>query len=188
MGKIDWPATKVLYVTRDSISYGDIAKKYGVAKSTVVRHATKECWPEKRRKYNERRVRELESRSLEDRVEAEERQLRTLRITQAFFHNRLLKLAVKQQTEGAINGKDVREMADATGAMIKAINAERVILELPTKPVVLRSPDDIDAYLIAAGLKDEPAINQYEEIREAIQDLDRLIENRKRLKSYLDEG
>lgn len=73
MGKVDWTLAELLYITNDDVSYADIANHYKVAKSTVVRHAAKTEWPAKRRDYAERRIAALEKKTMQTRVDAEER-------------------------------------------------------------------------------------------------------------------
>lgn len=48
--KIDWTAAKKDYITDETLSYEDIAKKYGLATQSVAARAGKDGWVEQRKK------------------------------------------------------------------------------------------------------------------------------------------
>lgn len=39
MSKVDWAEAEVLYIANPKMSHGRLAKRYGVAKSTITRYA-----------------------------------------------------------------------------------------------------------------------------------------------------
>lgn len=65
MSKVDWAVAESTYVTKHHVSYDFLANLFGVAKSTVVRYAVKESWPEKRHNYTKMRILALEERTLQ---------------------------------------------------------------------------------------------------------------------------
>ena len=59
--KVDWPKLKSEYVTT-AISTRALAKKYGLAYSTVARRAANEAWSEARREFESTYVSEVEQK------------------------------------------------------------------------------------------------------------------------------
>lgn len=133
MSRIDWAVAEVKYVTKPEASYDWIAKLFNVDKTTVVRHAVRRSWPVKRERYTEKRIEELEKRTLQTRVDADERHLRILRYSQAFFNNELVGLLRKQDAGLEVTRKEIRGIVGITNAMMKSIMTERTILGLPVK-------------------------------------------------------
>lgn len=186
MGKVDWTLAELLYITNDDVSYSDIAKHYNVAKSTVVRHAAKTEWPAKRRDYAERRIATLEKKTMQTRVDAEERQLKTLRVAQAVFNNEILRLGDKQTRGLDISRKEVRNITQLTHAITKAIMAERTILGLSTKLLQIRDEDAIHEYKVLMGLEEETPAEQVKGLKDDLQMLDRMIERRRMIQGMID--
>lgn len=187
MTKVDWTALEASYITGGSVSYDMLAKKYRLAKSTVVRQAKSRHWAQKRAAYEKMRIEKISKRRMESQVDVEERQLRVLRNIQIACNNEILKLGKKQESGMSLTDREVRSMSTTTSTMFRAMMSERLILGMTTKAVRLTDPEDIDAYLIAIGLKEEPIDTQYNELKELNTDLKTLIEHQKRIQSYIDD-
>jgi len=184
MSKIDWAVAEATYITKSDTSYDTLASLFGTAKTTIVRHARKRDWQAKKERYTERRIDELQRRTLETRVQAEERELKTLRLTQTLFHNQVIRLLRKQRNNEEVTRKEWRSVAEGTSAMIKAIFAERIILGLRTKKVLVRDKDDISAYQLIMNHSEESPREEYENFNDSVKDLEKLLDHLKRHELY----
>lgn len=76
MKKNNWAAIRAEYITTD-ISYEQLAKKYGVTKTAIWKHAKPEKWVEERTKYiskkNEEVVKRVENKDIKNTVSRIER-------------------------------------------------------------------------------------------------------------------
>lgn len=188
MSRIDWAEAEVKYVTKPEASYDWLAQLFGVAKSTVVRRAVKRNWPEKRERYTERRIDELEQRILKSRVDIEERQLKALGNAIALFNNQSVTLLRKQILNEEITRKEWRSMFDMTHSATKAIMTERVILGLPTKQVRITDAEAIENVRQMTGSAEpEPIYQKYQETKRMLEslDIDAIIKHKKILESYV---
>lgn len=187
MGKVDWTLAELTYITNDSVSYTDIAEHFGVAKSTIVRHAVKTGWPEKRREYAERRIAKLEEKTMEKRVDVEERQLERLRLAQSAFHIELVRIGKKQLAGEEVTHKEVVAVTSLTGALTKAIMMERAILGLSTKPLRIKDDDAIHEYKRLMGYEEESSKKHVKELKSTLESLDRMIERRQIIQAMIDD-
>ncbi len=175
------------YVTMSKVSYDAIAKRHKVAKSTVVRRATKHDWKEKRVAFQNERFTRARKLRMESVADIDERHLKKLQLVQEVMNHEFMRLSHKLVTKGELTPRENRIVFDFIGPYTKAIMTERAILGLRTKPVRITNPEDIEAYLVAVGLKEPPADQAYRNAKEAVENLDRLIEHRQRMQSYIDE-
>jgi hypothetical protein len=164
-----------------------LANHYHVAKSTIVRRATKYDWQAKRDLYQQKRIKNLQKISGEKEHEIDERHLGRLRLIQTVLGNDFMQLAIKQQETNNLTNQEMRRMWGNVNPMKNAIMAERNILGVRTKPVIFNNPDDIYDYQITMGLVPEPPNQTYKDTKAAIETLDKLIARRKRMQSYIDE-
>lgn len=186
MGKINWLEARLLYCANENVSYGLLAKKYHVAKSTITRRAARERWPQIRQEYQDEKFKKLLKKTMNHQNEVEERHLKSLRIAIATEHNVIVRVA-QRTAEGIQTAQDMRQLDAATTALYKNIMMERTILRLPTKPVWLNNAEDIEEYQIMMGLKEPPIDVNYRKTKEAIESLDRMIERRQMLQAMIDE-
>ncbi|GEM_PF-4217107 len=189
MGKVNWIEAESTYITKPQASYDWIARMFDTTKITVVRHAKKRSWQKKRRQYTEDRIEALIRRSFETRVDVDERQLRTLRLTQNVFHREIVRLIQKQANSEDITSKEWMHVASSTNAAIKAIMAERTILGLPVKPVRVTNPEGIDRIRRAKGYNTESLDQKYRETKALLEgiDLDAIKKHKKILEDYVNK-
>lgn len=184
MGKVNWNEALALYVTQHNESYGKLAKRYKVAKSTIVRHAVRHNWPYLREQYNKKRVKRLTGSIFQARVEADERHLKLARLIQAVANTEATRLAVKIQEGFPLTRAEARSMNDLIGATQRGIKLERIILGLPTKPIRMTDPQ---AFAEIRGpdphLGDSPG-EFYVNAKKSIKKLDA---HRELLQKYIDQ-
>ena len=187
MSRVDWAVAEAKYVTKPEASYDWIAQMFDTTKITVVRHAKKRSWQEKRKKYTDDRIEELIRRSFETRVDVDERHLKALRITQYTFHQEILRLGRRQMDGGTITNKEWMSIASLTKAMTKAIMTERAILGLSTKLVRVTDPEEIDRIQRMRGRKSDPLDKKYRETKALLEgiDLEAILKHRKILEDYV---
>lgn len=183
MSKVDWVQVEIDYITKPKISYDIIAKRYKVAKSTVVRHAKKNIWKAKRADFQSDRLERARKTSIESVAETDERHLKRLRAAQDIMNHEFMRLTHKALKNGELTPKENRIILDFIGPYTKAIMAERVILGLRTKPVRITDPEDIEEYQIMMGYKEPPADRGRKELDEAIESLDHMIRRKKMLEA-----
>lgn len=187
MSRVDWVQAEVKYVTKQEVSYDWLAQLFGVAKTTIVRHAVKEEWPKKRKDYIEKRISVLEERTMQKRIDVDERHLRNLRTTQAVFNNEIVRLGLKQQRGENIATKEWNAIARLTSAMVKAIMAERDLLGLPTKLIRVTDPAEIERIQRAKGIKEDPPYQKYRETKAILEgiDIEAILKYKKILEKYV---
>jgi hypothetical protein len=122
----------------------------------------------------------------ETEVEINERQLKPLRLAQSEMHLELLRLAQKLQDNGELSREETRRLTNMTDPLYKVIMAERAILGLRTKRVIVREKEDISAYQLIMGYSEGPPEDSLEELKEASITLDRLIERKKMIQKMID--
>lgn len=183
MGKIDWYDVEYEYLSQADLSYSDIANKYGVAKSTVVRRAQKGDWVNKRLALKEKRVEELLQRTNQEKIEVEERELRILRAIQALAAKQLQTIYAKQKKGAELTDRDLRVISKISSLHHKNMMLERALIGLPTELVRITNPEYIDEILNP----DSPdrVLNR---IKTADETLDKLIERKKRLNDLRNRG
>jgi hypothetical protein len=157
-----------------------------VAKSTITRRGVKEDWTSLRLQFQEKKQKKLMELNATKQAEVEERQLRSLQMTQNVAMRIVYEVGKKTET-GTASVRDVNRLASASIALNKAIMLERTLLGLRTKPVTFRTPEDIEEYQILVGLKEPPADALHNKTKQAVESLDRIIERRQMLQSMIDE-
>ena len=189
MTKVDWSKLELEYTTKTRLSYDIIAKRYGLAKSTVVRRAKKEDWKGKRERFQKELINRARKSSLESAEETNNRHLQRTYMIQDMVRVETSKFIKKMADGDTMSSKDTRSMLKLFDAYFKAVMMERRIKGLNTKPVQVRlnDRDDIDYYLEALGLIEPPADHTYKEVKGVIDDLDELIAYRRKMQSYIDQ-
>lgn len=188
--KVNWYHIEREYITKPRLTYDAIAKHTGVAKSTVVRHAKKESWQQKRAIFQEEVSEKILAKRRESAAEVDERHIKKSYLIQDTMSLQLSILIEKMTTTpGGLSGKEQRELIALSNAYYKAVMEERKLKGLNTKPVQihLHNSEDIDRYLEAIGAKEPPIDENYRKTKEAIESLDRMIEHRQLLQSMIDE-
>lgn len=184
MSKVNWGEALALYVTQHTETYGKLAKRYGVAKSTIVRHAVKHNWQKIRVQYRTDRLNKLTGEIKQARVEADERHLVIAKLLVDVSRIEANRLAFKLQEQGGLSHADIRAMGDAIAIAQKGIKLERILLGLPTRPVRMTDPQ---AFAEIKGpdphLPEEPW-EFYKYAKKAIKKLDR---HRDLLQRYIDK-
>ena len=189
MSRVDWALAEAKYVTKPEASYDWIAQMFDTSKITVVRHAKKQSWQQKRKKYTDDRIEELIRRSLETRVDVDERHLRALRITQHTFHQEVLRLGQRQANGEVIPSKEWMRVASLTNAVTKAMMTERAILGLTTKLIRITDPKEINRIQQEKGYKAEPLYQKYRETKALLEgiDLEAILKHKKILEDYVNK-
>lgn len=174
------------YIADPKMSHGRLAKRYGVAKSTITRYATKHNWQEQREKWQEKRAKKLRKLSAQKQNEIDEKHLKKLQLMQTVIHNDFMRIAIKQQEGDEVTHQEMHRLFGHVKPMIEVIMAERVILNLPTRPVRLTDPQDIEEYQIMMGYKDPPLNKTHEDLKDTAKVLDRMIARRKMIQGLID--
>lgn len=189
MSKLDWAVAESTYITKSEASYDWLAQMFGVAKSTIVRRAVKRSWPEKREKYVQKRIDTLEERTLEKRVDVEERELKILRNVITLFHNEILRLGLRQQQGDDVRRDEWSTIASLTHAITKAIMTERTILGLPSKLIRIKNQEAIKDIQEMMGYTHVPFYEQYRLTKELLEgiDIDAIMKHKKILEKYVEE-
>lgn len=187
MSKVDWAVVEAKYITKPQASYDWIAQMFDTTKITVVRHAKKRSWQQKRRKYSDDRIEELIRRSFEKRVDVDERHLHALRLTQYIFHKEIVRLGQKQVNGEDVPTKEWLRLASLSNAVTRAIMAERKILGLSTKLAKVSNPEEVDKIQREKGYKTEPLYQKYRETKALLKgiDLEAILKHKKILEDYV---
>lgn len=142
--KVDWFQARQDYLEDNRQSYSTIAKKYGVTKTAVEKHATKEGWAKLRRSLGDKAFESFQNKLLNTKSAAQDRHLLHYQNLQALANKSLV--AMDQQN--FMLDKDGRVVRDKKGVPIQvppnpfalekltkslkaAIEGERVVLGLP---------------------------------------------------------
>lgn len=187
MSRVDWATAEAKYVSKPEASYSWVAQMFGTTKVTVVRHAKKRSWQQKRRKYTESKIEELLRRSFETRVDVDERHLRSLRIAQHTFHKEIIRLGQKQINNETVTSKEWSHIASLTNAATKAIMTERAILGLSTKLIKVTEPEEIDKIRREKGYETESLDQKYRETKALLEgiDLEAILKHKRILEDYV---
>ena len=189
MSKLDWAVAESTYITKSEASYDWLAQMFGVAKSTIVRRAVKLEWSQKREQYIRKRIRVLEERTLESRIQVEERQLRALRNVQTIFSREVIRIGKKQENREDVTRKEWYGLARITKEALAAIMMERTILGLPSKLIRIKNEEVIKDIQEMMGYKDEPLWQKYTLSKQLLEstDLDAIKKHLELLKQYTDK-
>lgn len=134
--KIDWFQVRKDYIQDASVSYNDLALKYGVSQRAVQERGTSEGWPELRKSLAEKAFMQFQSNLLGQKSKAQERHLLNWQNLQALANRRIQEVAEAKKTM-----VDAKELKDLAATMKMAIDGERVVLGLPTTVGALTDPD-----------------------------------------------
>ena len=168
---IDWLQAKMMYVQNNTMSYADIAKRFGVSTRQVQRRGSEENWVECRQDVvNSAEIKILEN-TIDEMAATNDRHRKLYRNIQSMIHtymkiiNQHNKAMVeKAKKEGkVVNPKNLYNPMNLhylTQVLVSAIEGERVTLDLPT--VVVAQP----------GYKLNPEIEYTPETEELIKSLE----------------
>jgi len=183
MSKVNWEEALALYATQKNQSYEKLAVRYGVAKSTITRHAVRHNWPKVKKEYQQKRLEHIMKGTLKARLEAEGRQLGLVRRTLGIADFESRRLAYKLQTVGELSKEETRQLWRMLDVAKKSIKIERLILGLPTRPVRITNPESItEARQVNFKIDATPGALHIK-AKKALAQLD---EQRERLKRYID--
>lgn len=156
--KIDWFEARKAYLSDGTLSYRDIAKKFGVSLNTIEKRAKSEGWVELRQELGEKAFNELTERLVNVKTSANDRHLKHYQNLQALANR-----SIKEMDEGSIlfdrKGNPLYERKEdgtvkifrrpinpfelekLAKALKTAIDGERVVLGLPTSVSALTDPE-----------------------------------------------
>lgn len=153
MEKIDWVEAKKYYFSDTNVSYRDVAAKFGVSKTAVENHATKEGWPDLRHQLGELAFEEFKNKLLDQKSQASERHLLQYRNIQSLANKAIAVLdknSYARDTKGRLvldeDGRPIPAPPDpydlkALAQTLKvSIDGERVVLGLPTAVTGISDP------------------------------------------------
>lgn len=182
--KIDWFEARKRYLSDTTIGIREIAKEFGVARTTVERRAKSEGWTELRQELGEKAFNELTEKLVATKVSANDRHLHHYQNLQALANR-----SIKEMDEGTIlldrKGNPLYErLKDGTVRVIRrpintfeleklakavktAIDGERVILGLPTSVSALTDNEGNSPWsgLAALAKEADKVIAEYESSR-----------------------
>ncbi len=141
--KVDWSVVRNEYLQDSTVSYSDLAKKYGVSLKSVKDHGAADGWPALRQNLSEKAFEAFTHKLLGQKSDAQERHLRHYQNIQALANKSIAALdQANYYTEKGklvlVDGKPVEIPPDpyslkALAQAIKlGIDGERVVLGLPT--------------------------------------------------------
>lgn len=128
--KYKWDVVEAekLYLSDASVSYSDIAKKYGVALTTVKNYGKAHDWPEQRQRLTEKGLESFAEKHAALISETNDDHLRIFKNSRNIAYNNLVKIS-KQAGDKII---DVKELSGNISAISEAVKSERMVLGLPT--------------------------------------------------------
>lgn len=137
---MNWTEAEALYISDAETSYGSLASKYGVAKSTILRHANKHDWRIKRKEHTVKLIKKTIEERDNDREVVDRRQVDALRATQAVLVRNIYEINKRSQSDGKIYAS---ELYTLSRAMFMAMKQERDILGLPNVPKAHQAIEDL---------------------------------------------
>jgi uncharacterized protein YjcR len=148
--KIDWFQARQDYLENSTVSYADIAKKYGVSKTAVEARGKNEGWAELRQSLGEKAFSEFQENLLSQKNRAQNDHLKLYQNMRALVHKSIMALHEEGEYERDRNNEIVFTEPDKDGnthpikksfdpfrleKMAKAlqisVNGERTVLGLP---------------------------------------------------------
>lgn len=151
--RIDWYEARKDYLADSSLSLDDIAKKYGVAKSTVGLRAKSEDWTNLRQDLHEKAFTKFTEKLLDQKSSASNRHLTHWQNLQSLANNSIVDMAERSYERNKaghlilLDGKPIPkplnpfELEKLAKTMKLAIDGERVVLGLPTSVSALSDPE-----------------------------------------------
>ena len=141
---IDWYEARKLYLSDNTLSYEDIAKKFGTSKTAVSNRARAEDWTNLRQDLHEKAFSAFTEKLLDEKSSANNRHLTHWQNLQALANNSIVDMAERSYERDRkgkiiiIDGKPIPrpinpfELEKLAKALKVAIDGERVVLGLPT--------------------------------------------------------
>lgn len=175
--KVDWSLVRNEYIADSTVSYSELAKKYGVTKTAVQKRGTAEKWSELRQIYAEKAFNQFTEKLLDEKSSAQVRHLQHYQNLQALANNSIQDFAERSYERDRkgklilVDGKPIYkpintfELEKLARSLQIAINGERVVLGIPTSVSALSDPEGGSVW---SGLAEivkgaEEAINEYEQ-------------------------
>lgn len=156
--KIDWNEALQYYLADGSVSYADIARKFGVSKNTVEKRGTKEKWVKLRQESSEKTFNTFQQKLLDQKTQSQSRHLQAFQNAQAVANKIIYELSESnywKDKKGNLilnnDGKpipiavDPLDLQRAVTALKDSIMGERVVLGLPTNVSSLTDKDGNDS-------------------------------------------
>lgn len=149
---IDWYSARKDYLENNTLSYEDIAKKYGVSKTAVGNRAKAEDWTALRQDLYEKAFSKFTEKLLDEKSSANNRHLTHWQNLQALANNSIVDMAERSYERNKaghiiiIDGKPIPrpinpfELEKLAKALKVAIDGERVVLGLPTSVSAITDP------------------------------------------------
>lgn len=137
--KINWLEARQMYLGDETVSYADIAKKFGVALKTVSERGKKEGWLKLRQNLSEKAFDNFQKKLLKVKESAQDRHLQQFQNLQALINKSIQAIAQQEQP-------DALELRRLSGALKDSVMGERVVLGLPTNVGSITDPEGNDAF------------------------------------------
>jgi hypothetical protein len=146
---IDWYEARKLYLSDNTLSYDDIAKKFGTSKTAVGNRAKAEDWTNLRQDLHEKAFSKFTEKLLDEKSSANNRHLTHWQNLQALANNSIVDMAERSYERNKAghlilikdNNGELKpiprpinpfELEKLAKALKVAIDGERVVLGLPT--------------------------------------------------------
>lgn len=126
--KIDWAEAQKDYLTDATMSYKDIAEKYGVSSTSVENHARGQGWVELRNKLGEMSTNKILKKLANERSKANLRHTKSYRKVQEIAEEMLRKLSLDLADGADVDTGDLKNLSHS---LRTAIEGERIALGLP---------------------------------------------------------
>jgi hypothetical protein len=149
---IDWYEARKDYLSDNTLSFEDIAKKYGTSKTAVGNRAKAEDWTNLRQDLYEKAFSAFSEKLLDEKSSANNRHLTHWQNLQALANNSIVDLAERNYERDRkgnliiIDGKPIPKplntfVLEKLAKTLKiAIDGERVVLGLPTSVSAITDP------------------------------------------------
>ena len=150
--KIDWFKAREDYLSDSTLSYSDIAKKYGVSLTSVKTRGNNEDWLKLRQSLTEKALSRIQEQLVDEKTKANAKHLTHWQNIQALANNLIMDMAnrnyYRNKAGNLILDKDDNPipvpidpfaLERLVRALKEAINGERVVLGLPTSVSALSS-------------------------------------------------
>lgn len=131
--KWDVVEAEKLYLSDNTVSYADLAKKYGVAKNTIQRYATLNKWPERRQNMVENGITQFEDEHAKLIAETNDQHLEYYKNMQKAGNAALLhELEQCTGKDGKLTSSpDIKQLQGAASVLKMGIDGARLVLGLP---------------------------------------------------------
>ena len=137
--KINWLEARQMYLADETVSYKDVAKKFGVSVKAVQTKGTSEGWLQLRSNLAEKAFDNFQKKLLKTKEQAQDRHLQQFQNLQALINKSIMAIAKQEQP-------DALELRRLSGALKDSVMGERVVLGLPTNVGSITDPEGNDAF------------------------------------------